>query len=204
MIIQRYCAIVPLLFIPLFSFELGKLIDFNFDDLNRDPCLSECQCESAKDAEELYNEWRFIVNCSGYPHSSLPKNLPFSTTDLIVAGYNLGLLKMDSFPNHDFPLNPKLLTVSLKNCNIDYLYPGTFRGNSFVSVRVIDLSDNVIELVAGGAFRDLQRVHNISMQNNSLQIVQRGSFKNLPEVYAICLKMQSVRLRKELLIAFHF
>ena len=165
------------LYFPLSFCELN-LDGYVFEDPYRDPCETECHCTSADEAGgpgyrlwsakryAVYNVWqekRFVVNCTEVPHSTIPKNLPFNTTDLILADYNLGVLTRESFPDTHFPWNPMLLTVSLKNCSIDYLFPGAFQGNSFVSVRIIDLSGNVLESVIGGAFHDHQRLHNISI-----------------------------------------
>lgn len=204
----QYVLVLLEIFIPLYLCELN--LDgyrYNFDDLYRDPCVSECLCKTIADLEEpgykiwsakryaVYSVWqeeRFLVNCTSDPHSSIPKSLPFNTTDLIVENYNLGLLSMESFPNTHFPSNPMLLSIALRNCSIDYLFPGTFQGDSFVSIRSIVLSSNLLEFVAGGIFHGLNRVHNILIDSNALQVIHESAFRNLPEVYAINLSHNAI------------
>lgn len=168
-----------------------KLLNFGFNTRSyRNPCDSECKCYSWKSKYETESRNRFTVNCSVmqfglFQGLSIPKNLPFNTTDLLVAEYHLGTLGIDSFDNNQFPLNPVLLTIVLRNCHITYLSRETFQANSLVSVEIIDLNHNTVELVQEGTFVHLPYVENISMFRNGLQKVENGAFRNLPKARTI-------------------
>ena len=165
-----------------------------------DPCVEECKCydwESSSTNAVGDRQKRFTVNCTEmkfglFQGFNVPKNLPFNTTDLIVSEYHLGSLNMASFPNQGFPLNPMFLSVSLEECYINYLSSDTFQGNSFVSIRNISLSRNLIELLTEGTFLHLPYLENISVDGNFLRKVETAAFRNLPQVHAINLSHNAI------------
>ena len=171
-----------LVYLPLF--------ESSFDC--HDPCVCECQCETVDDLEvpeykvsleeqygvgSVWKEKRFIVNCTSDSHTRIPTNLPGNTTDLIVENYNIGSLTVASF---HFTLKPMLLSVSLKNCEIDNIFRDSFSGISCIPLKNIVLSDNILS--SFGGFHDLDYVQNISLDRNSLQSIKKSAFKNLPVV----------------------
>lgn len=122
---------------------------------------------------------------------SIPKNLPINTTDLIVSEYLLGTLSLSSFPNFDFPLNPMLQSVYLKDCHISYLSSDTFQGNSFIAIKNVTLNQNLFEVIVEGTFNHLP-IENITLDRNFVQKVHKSAFRNLPKVHTINLSHNSI------------
>lgn len=143
-----------------------------------DPCESECECydwETVDSAGAL--DKRYVVNCTG----GIPEFLPGNTTDLIVSRCFLGTLSTASFP-----FSPKFLSVSLTDCRVKYFLFDTFQGNSFVAIKNITISRNILDsIIAEGTFSHLIDIENISMYGNFLRKVQRKAFRDLPQVHAI-------------------
>ena len=179
-------GVIAILFIHRIScdkwFNLG---------LEKDACEMECQCYSWKstiNTTQRYN--RFTVNCTGmkfglFQGISIPKPLPFNTTDLLVTDYSLGTLGIESFDNNAFPLNPQLITLVLHNCHITYLSSITFHANSLQSLHHVDLSSNVIEKLHEDMFSPLSNVKSISVANNYIKEIERQTFRNLYQVKVI-------------------
>ena len=138
---------------------------------------------------------RFTVNCSVMKFGllqgfSIPQNLPFNTTDLVIAEHHLGKLGIHSFNNNQFPM---LLTVSLRNCYITYLSRETFQANSLVALGIIDLSHNIFELIQEGTFVHLLSLENISLVRSLIAKVENGAFRNLPKAQTINLSNNIIK-----------
>ena len=196
MLVPAFCAVLLLSF-PL-RFCESQLLNFGLNDDTTDPCIEECKCYNWEVINTLGDqEKRFTVNCTGmkfglFQGMNVPKNLPFNTTDLVVSEYLLGTLNMASFPNHNFPLNPMLLSVSLSSCHVTYLSSETFQGNSFISIKNITFSNNNFDLLTEGTFWHLPYVENILLPKNILRKVQKATFRNLPRVHTIDLSHNSI------------
>ena len=152
--------------------------------------MDECECyDWATINRDGDLEKRFVVNCThpkfGLLQGMMPKNLPFNTTDLIMTEYHLGALSITSFPDNAFPLNPKIFSISLNHCGINYLSPGTFQGHSFYYIRSITLTNNYFDWLVEGTFKILPYLENISMSSNHLQRIQKEAFQSLPLIHAI-------------------
>ena len=158
-----------------------------------DPCMCECHCETVDDLEipeykalieeryGIHSPWqekRFVASCTtSDSRTSIPKNLPRNTTDLIVENYHIGSLHMDSFC---FTHVPMLIDISLKNCGINSIFRGAFDGKFSTFLSTIVLSNNTLSSFDG--FRDLDYLESISLDGNSLQSIKKSAFRNLPVV----------------------
>ena len=164
------CVFLPQCFgQPLFGLVQGS---------EADACEEECECYDGE------REKSFVVNCT-FQGMNIPRNLPTNTTDLIVSEYLLGTLSLESFPNYGFPLNPMFLSVSLQSCHITHVSSEAFKGNSFVAIKNITISNNNFDLLVQGTFKLLPHVEHIRMDRNFLQRVQKEAFYNLPQVVMV-------------------
>ena len=155
------------------------------------PCDSECECFSGDSSNGRGSIKKFTVYCNTmkfglFQGFSVPKNLPWKTTDLVVKDYHLGVVGLNSFDNNPFPLNPRLLTLVLSGCRITFLSRKTFQATSLISLKTFDLTNNhVMLIIEGGTFSDLPSLEFISLSNNSLEDAQQVAFRNLPKVRMI-------------------
>ena len=198
MTLSTFCSVLASTFLPLICYcqplSFGPLGFGLGGTRTTNPCDDECECYDLETPGG--SEPRFVVKCQGMKYGlmqgmSIPKNLPINTTDLIVSEYLLGTLSMSSFPNYDFPLNPMLRNVYLKDCHISYLSFDTFKGNSFIAIKNVTLNQNLFELIVEGTFNHLP-IENIAMDRNFLQKVQKLAFRNLPQVHTINLSHNSI------------
>ena len=179
------------------TLAIGQLLDLGFHG-SSSPCDSECECFSWDSSNGSRSSKRFTVNCTGmkfglFQGMSVPKNLPWNTTDLVIKDYLLDTVNLNSFDNYPFPLNPRLLTLVLSSCHITFLSRETFRATSLIYLETVDLSYNHAELIQEGTFSQLPSLELVSLSNNLLEEAQQGVFRNLPRVRMINLSHNLLR-----------
>ncbi|XP_064208828.1 wnt-activated inhibitory factor 2 [Anguilla rostrata] len=119
-----------------------------------DGCPAHCTCRESTG----------IVTCQSLRERTVPTDLPQWATTLVMRGYNITTLLMDTFSPNGTEL--ELVNLSLSGNNIQIIEAYAFLG--LVRLESLDLSHNRLVYIAAEAFGGLHKLHYLCLNDSSL------------------------------------
>ena len=115
-------------------------------------CPNECSCKHSYDLKNNY------LNCSYRQLNSIPLNIPYSTTHLLLNNNHIKLI------NNSFKYLTKLKYLSLSNNNLEYLSKDLF--SQINEIEYLDLSSNYIEYIQSRTFSNMFYLRQLYLHDN--------------------------------------
>ncbi|KAM8961169.1 leucine-rich repeat-containing protein 70 [Pelodytes ibericus] len=121
------------------------------------------------------------VNCRNLGLTTVPRNLPNTTSLIYLNGNNITHIRANEFSELE-----KLSVLYLDNSNVCYISPAAFA--PLKKLYYLYLGDNSIKLLHPGAFEGLSDLSILHLQNNSIEFLPQGLFSQLKAVRYLSLQ----------------
>ena len=153
---------------------------FHADNINN--CCNDIECPCRTHCPEMCNcyhgnDWykEDIVHCQHAELTSVPEDLPETSTILNLSKNNLSTIFLFSFGNV-----PRLKELYLNSNNINTIIEGSFKNLSHL--KSLDLSENSLEIVSSGTLVGLNNLENLSLSYNRLSFITNKTFSQFKKL----------------------